>query len=79
MDIREFVDDYVNKVVDDTIAEINEGMVEYLRAEGYMVTKLEYPMSKLPEVDYEIGFTEEKVGYELCPVDEEGNFVDTLD
>lgn len=77
MDIREFVDEYVNKVVDNTIAEINKGMVEYLIAEGYNVTiDLTF---KLPEVNHELGFTNEKVGYELCPVDEDGNFVDTLD
>lgn len=66
MDIREFVDDYVNKVVDDTIAEINEGMVEYLKAEGYNVTKEEEeePRFKLPTVPYEIGFVDEEGNYE---------------
>lgn len=69
MDIREFVDDYVNKVVDDTIAEINEGMVEYLKAEGYKVTKEEEeeeeePRFKLPTVPYEIGFVDEEGNYE---------------
>ena len=66
MDIREFVDDYVNKVVDDTIAEINEGMVEYLKAEGYKVTKEEEeePHFKLPRVPYEIGFVDKEGNYE---------------
>lgn len=66
MDIREFVDDYVNKVVDDTIAEINEGMVEYLKAEGYKVTKeeAEEPRFKLPTVPYEIGFVDKEGNYE---------------
>lgn len=65
MDIREFVDDYVNKVVDDTIAEINEGMVEYLKAEGYKVTKEEEePRFKLPKVPYEIGFVDKEGNYE---------------
>lgn len=66
MDIREFVDDYVNKVVDDTIAEINEGMVEYLKAEGYKVTKEveEEPRFKLPTVPYEIGFVDKEGNYE---------------
>ena len=76
MDIREFVNEYVNKVVDNTIAEINKGMEEYLEMEGYNVTR--DPTFKLP-VNHELGFTNEKVGYELCPVDEDGNFVDTLD
>ena len=66
MDIREFVDDYVNKVVDDTIAEINEGMVEYLKAEGYKVTKEEEeePRFKLPKVPYEIGLVDKEGNYE---------------
>lgn len=68
MDIREFVDDYVNKVVDDTIAEINEGMVEYLKAEGYKVTKEEEPEEeprfKLPKVPYEIGIVDKEGNYE---------------
>lgn len=66
MDIREFVDDYVNKVVDDTIAEINEGMVEYLKAEGYKVIKEEEeePSFKLPKVPYEIGIVDKEGNHE---------------
>lgn len=64
MDIREFVDDYVNKVVDDTIAEINEGMVEYLKAEGYKVTKEEDDKIKTPKHHYEVGFVDKEGNYE---------------